>query len=195
VALVAVSVFTMATLTGCAAGFEAETNKVDEPGEGSNGTVGDVKIRGALLADVEEEPGSGVLVMGVVNDGAEVDALTEVRVADSEPADLGSNVSLPPRQLVQFGTNEVSPGAVYGGTYVLDGPVDRLTSGSFVPVSFTFRNAGSVTLDLLVLPATGDLASVTPTPAPTTPAAPVATTGPEATEASPEEASPQPTTS
>ena len=64
--------------------------------------------------------------MGVVNEGAEVDALTEVRVADGEPADLGSSVSLPSRQLVQFGTNEVSPGAVYGGTYVLDGPPDRL---------------------------------------------------------------------
>jgi hypothetical protein len=156
----------MATLTGCATGFDAETNKVDEPGEGNNGTVGDVKIRGALLADVEGEPGSGVLVMGVVNEGADVDALTEVRVADGEPADLGSSVSLPSRQLVQFGTNEVSPGAVYGGTYVLEGPPNRLVAGDFIPVSFTFRNAGSVTLDLLVLPASGDLATATPTASP-----------------------------
>ncbi len=71
-ALVAVSVVTVATLTGCATGFNAETNNVDSPGEGISGSVGDVKIRGALLADVEEEPGSGVLVMGVVNDGAEL---------------------------------------------------------------------------------------------------------------------------
>jgi hypothetical protein len=190
-ALVAVSVVTMATLTGCAAGFNAETNNVDEPGEGNNGTVGDVKIRGALLAHVGEEPGSGVLVMGVVNDGTEVDALTEVRVADGEPADLGSSVSLPPRQLVQFGTNEVAPGAVYGGTYVLDGPADTLMAGGFIPVSFTFRNAGSVTLDLLVLPATGGLATATPTTGPTSPAAAEVTTGPEATA----EASPEPTAS
>lgn len=165
-ALVAVSVVTVATLTGCAAGFNAETNNIDSPGEGISGSVGDVKIRGALLAGVEEEPGSGVLVMGVVNDGAEVDALTEVRVADGEPTDLGSSVSLRPRQLVQFGTNEDSPDAVYGGTYVLDGPADRLVAGDFIPVSFTFRNAGSVTLDLLVLPATGDFATATPTASP-----------------------------
>ncbi len=165
-ALVAVSVVTVATLTGCAAGFNAETNNIDSPGEGISGSVGDVKIRGALLADVDEEPGSGVLVMGVVNDGTETDALTEVRVADGEPADLGSSVSLPSRQLVQFGANEVAPGAVYGGTYVLDGPPDRLVAGDFIPVSFTFRNAGSVTLDLLVLPASGDLATATPTASP-----------------------------
>jgi hypothetical protein len=165
-ALAALSVVTVAALSGCATGFNAETINVDSPGEGVSGSVGDVKIRGAVLADVDDEPGSGVLVMGVVNDGVEADALTEVRLADGEAADLGSSVSLPPRQLVQFGTDEVAPGAVYGGTYVLDGPADTVTAGGFVPVSFTFRNAGSVTLDLLVLPATAEYEGVAPTASP-----------------------------
>ena len=165
-ALAALSVVTVAALSGCATGFNAETINVDSPGEGIDGRVGDVKIRGALLTNVEDEPGSGVLVMGVVNEADEPDALTEVRLLDGEPADLGSSVALPPNQLVQFGTEEVAPGAVYGGTYVLDGPSDSFSVGEFVPVSFTFRDAGSVTLDLLVLEATGDYASATPTTSP-----------------------------
>jgi hypothetical protein len=187
-ALAAVSLVTVAALSGCATGFNAETINVDSPGEGVSGAVGDVKIRGAVLADVEDEPGSGVLVMGVVNESDETDALTEVRLAEGEPADLGSSVPLPPDVLVQFGTAEVAPGAVYGGTYVLDGPTDAFSVGGFVPVSFTFRDAGSVTLDLLVLPATDVYATATPTAQPTLP---TATVGPGSTE----EASPEPTPS
>jgi hypothetical protein len=201
-ALAAVSLVTVAALSGCAAGFDAETINVDSPGEGVSGKVGDVKIRGALLADVEDEPGSGVLVMGVVNEGGETDALTEVRLVDGEPADLGSSVSLPPNQLVQFGTAEVAPGATYGGTYVLNAPTDTFSVGGFVPVSFTFREAGSVTLDLLILPPTDVYATVTPTAQPTA----TATTGARSTEApegaspspeeaTPEEATPEPTAS
>jgi hypothetical protein len=156
---------TLAALSGCATGFNAETINVDSPGEGVSGGVGDVKIRGAVLTDVEDEPGAGVLVMGVVNESGETDALTEVRLVDGEPADVDS-VALPPNQLVQFGTEEVAPGAVYGGTYVLDGPSDTFSVGGFVPVSFTFRDAGSVTLDLLVLPATDVYSTATPTSQP-----------------------------
>jgi hypothetical protein len=185
-ALAAVSVVALVALSGCAAGFDAETLNVDSPGEGIDGRVGDVKIRGALLADVEDESGAGVLVMGVVNEAGETDALTEVRILDGEPADLGSSVPLPPNQLVQFGTDEVAPGAVYGGTYVLDGPADAFSVGGFVPVEFTFRDAGSVTLDLLVLPPTDVYATVTPT------ATPTATTGPRSTQAA---ESPEPTPS
>jgi hypothetical protein len=176
---------TLALLSGCAVGLEPVTNQVDEPGQGVTGRAGDVLIRGALLVEVEDERGA-VLVMGASNEGLEVDALTSVRLEDGEPADLGSSVELPPNQLVQFGTNEVAPGAVYGGTYVLDGP--GLAVGEFVPVSFTFRDAGSTTLQLMVQPQSGPYASITPTAPPTRGAGTTNT-------AAPSSPSPQPTAS
>ena len=154
----------MATLTGCATASMPGPTRSTNPAKG-NGTVGDVKIRGALLADVEGEPGAGVLVMGVVNEGADVDALTEVRVAD-EAGRPGQQRFAAVATARAVRHERGVAGAVYGGTYVLDGPPDRLVAGDFIPVSFTFRNAGSVTLDLLVLPASGDLATATPTASP-----------------------------
>ena len=150
-ALVAVSVVTVAAVTGCAAGFNAETNNIDSPGEGISGSVGDVKIRGALLAGVDEEGVSGVLVMGVVNDGSESTRSPKSVATASRPT--WAAASLSPTSSCSSGRTRVSPGAVYGGnTCSTDRPTDWWPATSSRCHSRSARGVGDTRLLVLLRP-------------------------------------------
>ncbi|MGH8869037.1 MAG: hypothetical protein ACRDYU_13710 [Actinomycetes bacterium] len=146
---------------GCAAGFEAQTVEPYTPGDGVNADVNRIKVRSATL--VASEPGGPAsLVVALVNESGRRDVLTRIRVVGSpDTATIeGDRVALPPGELVVLGTGE-------GPTVTVEGPNRKVAPGNFVPVRFTFRNAGSVTTDLLVQKPEGDYATVAPEPEPT----------------------------
>ena len=113
---------------------------------------------GAAVADA-------YLVVAIVNRGKTPDQLTGVQVpgASVNPVDVSQQaLTLPPSQAVTFGvpdSNNTSANVLQVSN--LSQP---LTTGTSVPVTFQFRNAGSVTLQVLVRDDIGTTATSTPLP-------------------------------
>jgi hypothetical protein len=138
------------TVSGCGAGADATTNEVYQPGEGAIATVGDVAVRNLVL--VADGEGSGVLIGSLVMLPLGTDAPPdadppgdEFEAAEGEGAavDFDAPVVIPPVSRVTLGVDDDQVAAV----------VDELaaTPGQVVPVSLLFRDAGEVTLDVIVV--------------------------------------------
>lgn len=138
-------------LTGCGAGFQAQTYQERPVTDGSNASVGAVAIRNiAVLPDARGvvPAGSDAPVrMTLVNNANQDDAL----VAASSPAatsiDItsgagGSTVSQLP--LGPFGTTGSTAGLM------LRGVRQDLRSGETIPITLRFQRSGEVTMDVPV---------------------------------------------
>jgi hypothetical protein len=113
---------------------------------------------GAAAAD-------GYLVVSIVNRGTAPDQLTGVLVqgASVTPKDESSQgLTLPPSQAVTFSDPDSNGGQ--GNSLAVSGLTQPLTPGTSMPVTFQFRDAGSVTLQVLVR--ASDYAGSTSTSAP-----------------------------
>jgi hypothetical protein len=137
-------------LSGCGTGANATTNAAYQPGEGAIATVGDVAVRNLVL--VADGKGSGVLLGSIVmlplgtNAAPDENPPGDVfQAAEGEGArvDFDAPVLLPPVSRVTLGVDDDQVAAV----------VDDLeaTPGQVVPVSLLFRDAGEVTLDVVVV--------------------------------------------
>jgi copper(I)-binding protein len=152
-------------VAGCSASFDAQTNQVYQPAIGSNNRDGDVYVLDALV--VTDGTGLGTISAGLVNEAARDDALVAVR-ADSPAGNrvhgtlLSYRVRLPSLRLVQLSD---------AGDVILSG-ANPLNVGGSITVTFTFRAAEPVTLDLPIVMNTGDFAHV---PVPTPSATPLPT--------------------
>ncbi|HEU4514324.1 MAG TPA: hypothetical protein VFR87_14550 [Nocardioidaceae bacterium] len=145
-------------LTSC--GFNEPTDRVYTPGVGVNERSGQVDVLNALV--VSGADGSGALVATLVNnDTGEADALT--RVAGSGE-DAAVRVSLDsPIEITRGGSVSVSDEA--------EVPVEGepITSGAFVQLTFTFEQAGPVTVQVPVVARRGTYEDISvPSVAPTT---------------------------
>jgi copper(I)-binding protein len=155
-----------ALVAGCSANFDAQTNQIYQPAAGSNNRDGDVYVLDALV--VTDGTGLGTISAGLVNEGDRADAL--VGVSPDSPAGnrvrgmiLTNGVDLPSLKLVQLSD---------AGDVILS--ADKpLNVGGSIEVTFTFRNAAPVTLDLPIVLNSGDFARV---PVPTPSATPLLTT-------------------
>ncbi|HET7310208.1 MAG TPA: copper chaperone PCu(A)C [Mycobacteriales bacterium] len=119
----------------------------------------------------------GFLVVSIVNRGSSPDQLTGVQVqgASVTPTDVSQQaLTLPPKRAVTFGDPDSGSG---GNALQVSNLSQPLTIGTSVPVTFQFRNAGSVTLNVLVRDNYGTTA--TSTPLPLTGSYPAATETPE----------------
>jgi copper(I)-binding protein len=144
-------------LSGCAANFGSETSRVYAPASGVDHRSGGVYVLDASV--VANSDGNGTLSATLANQTNSSDALTGVKIESRtrEAAHVtikGGSVDLPAGDAVQL----LADNAV-----VFDAP--SLKPGYFVTLRFTFRNAGAFSLNVPVLPNTGDFQSVTmPTP-------------------------------
>lgn len=154
-------------LAGCYNGFDAGTEQVGTGGDTAQGQVGNIKIQGANWVRSLNDVSTLTLVATFVNSAQAPDVLTGV-FTDPTPAGLnitGSSLDL-------AGLNEVRTGFnsnLYINAYGLDAP-----QSSFVATTFTFKNAGVVTIPILTVPAVGIYAGIEPVPA-TNPAGAVGT--------------------
>jgi hypothetical protein len=137
-------------LSGCGAGVAATTAATYQPGEGAIATVGDVAVRNLVL--VADGKGSGVLIGSLVMLPLGTDAPPDEDpsgdlfvAAEGEGArvDFDAPVLLPPVSRVTLGVDDGEVPAV----------VEDLaaTPGQVVSVTMDFRDAGEVTLDVVVV--------------------------------------------
>ena len=145
-------------LSGCGAGFEATATKPYAPSDGIMATTGDLHILNMLVV-AGASFSSGVVVTTIVNDGTEADELTEMTSPDGQ-VDLTGDGTIEPGGAVQL-----SAGTELSAT------ISSLTSlpGETITLHLRFKRADPVTINTVVVPATGPYATVTaaPTPSPT----------------------------
>jgi periplasmic copper chaperone A len=155
----AAALLTLAPLTAaCGAGLNAETLHEGTSIDGANAQTGDLRIRDGYLAapqGIEFPAGSDIaLHVTVANIGNQPDTLTGVStplgpvdvqpslttraVSAPSPTAGASDVSIPPGQSVTFGGS--------GQQLVLRQVTKPVRVAGFVPVTFTFAQAGQVTI-------------------------------------------------
>lgn len=161
-------------VAGCGTGVHAQTNIQGASGNGASVVIGPLSLNGINIVVPPDAKGSGVatdasLMLRVFN-GSDNDQLIGV----SLPGGLAQSVVTVPRQ-------PTSPGTLPGvlpqapGTFV---PIDlprassvsvgqsgfvpdikivglKTTASAFVDVTLQFKNAGNVTVPVLVVPAVG----------------------------------------
>lgn len=159
---------------GCAAGFDSTTQQI-KPDAGA-GQVGDIRVNNVWVV-VDQATGNAEVIAAVANGGSGSDTLTGVtatnmpaKVAGTE-ADAAStgisvdsgSVSIPGGQSVSFGQT---------GSPELELADAGFQTGLLSQVTFTFAQAGSVTVTAQIQPNTGlfaddDPNSGIPKPTPT----------------------------
>jgi hypothetical protein len=163
---------------GCSAGFNNASQQIN-PNSGA-GSVGDIKINNVWVV-IDPTTGNAEIVAAVANTGQSTDTLERV-TATNVPASVsgqdaseattgisvsGNSVTIPAGQAVSFGQSA--------------NPELELADANFAPgllsqITFTFEQAGSVTVTAQIQPNTTGLfkeynpdAGITPTAVPTTP--------------------------
>jgi hypothetical protein len=149
-------------LAGCEASIKAETQEPYTPGQGVHADVDDLRLRGIVA--VSASRGSATLVGTILNEGSGADALETVKFRGGR-AMLGSPLTVPADGVRVLGVDTSLGRAT---TASLSGPA--LRAGDVVPLTFDFRRAGKVRLNVLVVSREGPFATV-PLPS-TKPAAP-----------------------
>ncbi len=141
------------TLTGCAAGQISQTANQVAAIDGGNGQIQKISVLDALFPQAPSNAGyaagaSVPLMFSVSNDGIDIDTLTGVSSPAAAGATLPKAVTLAPQWLTSFSTaNQV----------VLTGLKAPLPYGKSVPVTFSFRSAGSLTINVPIqIPGTRD---------------------------------------
>ena len=145
-------------LAGCGAGFEATSTKPYAPSDGIMADTGDLRILNMLVV-AGASFSSGVVVATIVNNGTEADELTEMTSPNGK-VDLTGDGTIEPGAAV----------AMNAGSE-LSATISSLTSlpGETITLHLRFRRADPVTINTVVVPATGPYATITPasTPSPT----------------------------
>ena len=141
-------------LSACGAGQDAATLRPMAPGDGIVTTVGTSRIVNALVVVGPNDPSIGVISMTVANPGAVADEVVSITSSQGTVTQTGPS-AVPPDGAVSFG----SPG---GPSAVINGLTARV--GSDVTLTVRLLNAGEVTFTVVLYPATGPYATVTPAP-------------------------------
>lgn len=131
-------------LTGCGAGFDAQTQQQYQPAVGVSNREGDVYAINTLV--VTDGQGNGTVVSALINQADAEDTLASVAATDDRGAALrvqplpDAGISLPTSQLVQLGND----GAVRVSS-------KDLQAGQFLTLTFTFANAAPLQVDAPVV--------------------------------------------
>ena len=151
---VAAAALMLPSLSGCWSGFDAQTSQQANQavGNGANLSTGDIQIRGATWVRNSVNPAEATLVATFINDGEAPDRLVKVEVQPTSPTGITA------------GALEIGPiGSVRTGYWSPDFiNVFALQAfpSTFVPTTFTFERAGTVTGDIMTVPNTGQYAGV-----------------------------------
>ena len=142
------------SLTGCGAGLNAETRRIAQVTDGSEGSIISTEnnIRVVNLLVVAAEGGTGVLVGTVVSASDNEDALLGVAINGSVVQYTGKN-TLPKNSPIIFEGPSANAKAVltgFGGT-----------PGGYVRVTMFFARAGEITKDVIVRDNTDEYSGIT----------------------------------
>lgn len=132
-------------LSGCAAGKVSQTADQVAAIDGANGTVGDVAVLNARLAPTAREDypaGSDArLLLWISNDSLNPDTLTGVSTSSAQSVDIVGDPVVPGQSLADFATEQ-------GTEVVVTGFLQDQYYGQSIPMTFSFANAGSLTLNI-----------------------------------------------
>ena len=165
----------VAFATGCGAGFDATARQSYSPADGVQGSSGQMRALNALVV-AGDDGDSGVVLMAVVNAGAEDEEITSIET-DAGSVDYTGSSTVPAGATVQLGA-ESDPSATVRDL--------AAAPGETITVKVSFAGAEPINLRTVVVAATGDYASVTippePSPSPTpTSSSPTPTSSPSST--------------
>ena len=156
-AALAAAVTASALVGGCSAGVDATSIKPYAPSDGVIASSGDLRVLNALVVAAEGAD-DGLVSMTVVNRGTRDDRITGITSPSGTIAVDGDD-RLPAGGSVTFGAT---------GTTATIGGIDR-TPGQQIELKVTFSRAEPVTMRTVVVDATDEYASLTPSPPPTPP--------------------------
>ncbi|SDR76787.1 hypothetical protein [Actinopolymorpha singaporensis] len=143
---------TLPVLAGCSS---SGTQVAYTPSDGVWTNHGNLRLRNVVAVAPRE--GEATLVGTIFNNGSGADALTGVRVPGGQAKVGSGTVPLPARGVAVLG-DTTSLGTAVPTTLTGAG----LKPGLAVPVTFRFQRAGTVRLDILVVPRRGIWATVPP---------------------------------
>ncbi|MEN9742077.1 MAG: hypothetical protein RIR66_1033 [Actinomycetota bacterium] len=144
--VLAVALASSLLVSGCAAGFDAQTNQQGNSGNGRTADVDNIQIRNAVIVVDEKNQETGTLVATIISKN-ESDLLVGIEIDPAITA-TGSAIELKKDMAVAIGYNSDTsiPLATIGAA---------LTPGQFVDVNFVFGKNKSIKLSLLVVENTG----------------------------------------
>jgi hypothetical protein len=146
---------TVTVLTGCSTGFDATSKKDYAPSDGIVAGDGDIRVLNALVVAADGAD-DGLVSMSVVNRGEAADRITGIE-SDAGDVTLGGDTSLPAGSSVSFGAD--------GTTATVSGLTKE--PGQAVQLTIRFARSEPLTLRTVIVPATDDYASLTPSSPPT----------------------------
>lgn len=133
------------TISGCAAGQYSQTAEQVAAIDGANGTIGDLTVLNARLAptDGEDYPAgsSARVLLWISNDSINPDTLSGVSTPAAKSVKITGDALVPAQTLADFATDT-------GTKVVLTGFVQDQYYGVSIPMTFAFKNAGSLTLNI-----------------------------------------------
>ncbi len=143
-------------LTGCASGQSAQTSQPYNPSDGRNVNIPEdagfddpyMAVRNALVVS---DGGAASITVTLVNNGDETDVLTEARIGEQTAAFVGGPVEIAAGQKVAIG------GGSERIALVQEGGVEP---GDWTELTLIFTNAGSTTLDVLVISSDDEYAAL-----------------------------------
>lgn len=174
-------------LAGCGAGQITQTNTMLPAVNGALANVGKISVRNAGIANSNScqqayAPGSTApLALTIANDGTQDDELVSVSAANASGATIDGQKTIvaasslvvgPADQAESAGTTSASPTSSSGSpvtgatgeksnigraSIVLSGIKQVIWPGQLTPVTFVFRNAGPLTVQLPVVAPTKEL--------------------------------------
>ncbi|GAA3173800.1 lipoprotein [Streptomyces virens] len=161
--------FSIASLSACAAGNNAQTLQI-QPDNAAT-TVGDIKVQNALVITQPDlkSTGPAVVAATLFNEGRTDQTLESVTVADNgktaklTPAEGGSLTIPAGGSLILGGEGNASA--------VLPSSREAVQDGNAQKITFTFSETGDVSLRALVHPAENFFSSWGPTEVPAAPGA------------------------
>ncbi len=130
-------------VSGCGAGFNAQTNQQYQGAEGINNRDGSVYVLNALV--VTDGQGNGTLVGTLIDQSSTADALVSVTATDShgtavKTTKLSNPIALDSQQAVKLQTD---------AAVRLSGKA--LVAGDILTATFTFQNASPVEIGIPVV--------------------------------------------
>jgi len=143
----AVSLLAAASLviSGCAAGQYSQTADQVAAIDGANGTIGNIAVLNARLAPTEREKypaGSNArLLLWISNDSLNPDELSSVSTSAAKSVQITGDPAVPGQTLADFATDQ-------GTEVTVTGFVSDLYYGNSIPVTFNFKNAGTLSLNI-----------------------------------------------
>lgn len=129
--------------TGCSAGQISQTADQVAAVDGANATVGQISVLNAVLAETESagypQGGSAQLQFWLSNAGLTADQLTDISSPYATSVQLVGPQELQPQTLADFQNDEAA-------TVTLEGLTQPIVYGHSIPITFTFAQAGAVTV-------------------------------------------------